>query len=134
MPGATRRLATLLLIAAAVPLAGCASTADPLGSLTASPGQYDYYDCPAIKVAAKGIVSRRHELAGLIERANRGPAGGLVSATTYEPEYVTLRGKMDELRRVAAEKHCGFDPAQLQPDLPKPIPPSKRSRPKARAR
>lgn len=132
MPGAKSRLVALLLITVAVLLSGCVSRDDPLGSITASPGQYDYFDCPAIKVVAKQVVARRRELADLIARAERGPAGGLIATTTYRPEYVTLRGKMDELRRVAAEKHCNFDPATVQPDAPAPDKPAKRLPPPRR--
>lgn len=135
MPGAQTRFAALLLIVAALPLAGCETTGDPLGSMMASPGQYDYFDCPAIKRVAADIVKRRRVLEGLMARAKQGPGGSFVSATTYEPEYVTLRGKMSELRRAAAEKHCNFDPAavpmaqspQARPGAPLPPPPKKKS-------
>lgn len=115
------RFAALVLMAVALPLAGCETTGDPLGSITTSPGQYDYYDCPAIKVAARDIITRQRELEGLMARANRGPGGGLVNTMTYEPEYVTLRGKMNELRRAAAANKCKFDPAAVQPPAPQPV-------------
>lgn len=85
---------------------------DPAAAVVTAPGQYDLYDCPAIKVAAEEIAKRLRKLEGLMARAGRGPAGGLVNATTYEPEYATERGRMNELRRVAAEKHCGFVPGE----------------------
>lgn len=105
--------APALFIMLAMPLAGCTTTSDPVAAVVTRPGQYDLYDCPAIKVAAVGVRQRQHEVAGLMARAERGPLGGMVNATTYRPEYVTLRGKMDQLRRVAAEKHCNFDPATV---------------------
>lgn len=116
MPGPRTRFALpllLVVLAAALPLAGCETTGDPLANALTSPGQYDLYDCPAIKVAAAGNVKRQRELEGLMARANRGPGGALVSATTYQPEYATLRGKMNELRRVAAANNCNFDPAAV---------------------
>jgi hypothetical protein len=118
-----RFAAPALLVALAAALAGCETTGDPLASTLAAPGQYDLYDCPAIKVAAKGVVERQRELEGLMARANRGPGGSLVSATTYQPEYVTLRGKMAELRRVAAVNNCRFDPAAVRPDEAQSLPP-----------
>lgn len=137
MPGAKARIAApalLVALAAALPLAACQTAGDPLATALTSPGQYDLYDCPAIKVAAQGVVKRQRELEGLITRANRSPGGGLVSATTYQPEYVTLRGKMSELRRVAAANNCNFDPAtvrpveaQSSPPRPLPPPPNRRS-------
>jgi hypothetical protein len=113
MPRPQTRFAALVLLAAALPLAGCGMRDDPLAATITAPGQYDLFDCPSIKVAAVGIATRQRELEGLMARADRGPAGGLVSATTYKPEYITLRGKMSQLRRVAAENHCNFDPAAV---------------------
>ncbi len=118
--------ALLVVLAAALPLAGCGTASDPLAATLTAPGQYDYYDCPAIKVAVTGIVKRQRELEGLMARAKSGPAGGFISASTYEPEYVTLRGKMNELRRVAAENHCDFVPGmapavELPPPAKKPM-------------
>jgi len=106
--------ALLIALAAALPLAGCETMSDPLATVVTDPGQYDLYDCPAIKVAAKAINIRRRELEGLMARADHGPVGGFISATTYQPEYVGLRGKMRELRSAAAQKRCGFDPATVQ--------------------
>lgn len=135
MPGPKARFpAPALLVALALPLAGCETTRDPMATIATSPGQYDLYDCPAIKAAAGGVVSRQRQLEDLMARANRGPVGGLISATTYEPEYVTLRGKMSELRRVAAANNCNFDPAAVgfsraQPPPPRrqlPPPPNRR--------
>ncbi len=105
--------APVLLVALALPLAGCETTSDPLATVITSPGRYSLYDCPAIKVEARSTRVRQHELEGLMARADRGPAGGLINATTYQPEYVTLRGKMDQLRRMAATNNCGFDPATV---------------------
>lgn len=139
MPGPTSRFAApalLVALAATLPLAGCETSREPLVNAVTAPGQYDLYDCPAIKVAAAGVVKRQRELEGLMARAKRSPGGGLVSATTYEPEYATLRGKMRELRRVAAVNNCNFDPAAVGPDgaqQPQPRrrlpPPPGRSRP-----
>ena len=126
-------VAPALLLALILPLAGCSTTGDPAAAVVTAPGQYELYDCPAIKVAAKGVATRQRELAGLMARAARGPAGGLVNATTYEPEYATLRGKMNQLRRVAAEKHCNFvpGPGMAAPPATRvqlPPPPGKRTR------
>jgi hypothetical protein len=126
-------VAPALLLALILPLAGCTTTSDPAAAVVTAPGQYELYDCPAIKVAAKGVATRQRELAGLMARAGRGPAGGLVNATTYEPEYATERGKMNQLRRVAAEKHCNFVPGPGMAAPPAmrvqlPPPPGKRTR------
>ncbi len=112
-PGAKGLLiAPALLLALVLPLAGCATTDDPTATAVTAPGQYELYDCPAIKVAAKSVAKRQRELENLMARARQGVAGGLVNATTYAPEYAMQRGKMNQLRRVAAEKHCNFVPGE----------------------
>lgn len=121
--------------AVALLLAGCVTTNDPLSAALTAPGQYDLYDCPAIKVAATGIVVRQRQLEGLMAKAERGPGGGLINATTYQPEYVTLRGKMSELRRVAAENRCDFDPQAVQAvQAAQPPTPAKKQTKRARPR
>lgn len=125
--------ALLVVLAATLPLAGCETTSDPLSVAATAPGQYDLYDCAALKVAARAVVSRQRELEQLMARANQGPAGGLVSATTYQPEYVTLRGKMTQLRQAAAANHCNFDPSAVRVTEP-PQPAEKPTRKTIRKR
>ena len=110
MPIAKASLAGAALFAAALSLSACGSPGDIVSSALTAPGQYDLYDCPAMQTAARGLVARQRKLEELMARANQGPAGGLVSATTYQPEYVTVRGKMNRLRRAAAANNCTFVP------------------------
>ena len=117
--------------AAALSLSGCGSQGDFVANSLTAPGQYDLYDCTELKVAAKGIVTRQRQLEQLMARASQGPAGGVINATTYQPEYVTLRGKMNELRRAVAANHCNFEPDQVEVTSPPPAPakkPAKRAR------
>jgi hypothetical protein len=128
-----RSVALVLLVALVLPLAGCATTGDTVATVVTAPGQYDLYDCPAIKVAATGVAKRQRELEELMARAGRGGGlGGLVSATTYEPKYAMQRGRMNELRRVAAEKHCSFVPGPTMAPTPtrERLPPPPKTRPR----
>jgi hypothetical protein len=36
--------------------------------------------------------------------------GRLVSSMTYRPEYLQLRGQMEQLRKTAGEKNCNLSP------------------------
>ena len=114
MPIAKASLAGAALLAAALSLSGCGSQGDFIANSLAAPGQYDLYDCTELKVAAKGVVTRQRQLEQLMARASQGPAGGVINATTYQPEYATLRGKMTQLRQAAAANHCNFDPAAVR--------------------
>ena len=55
---------------------------------------------------AQGIADRQHELEELMKKAGVDAGGRLASNMAYRPEYLLLRGQMDQLRRAAAEKGC----------------------------
>ena len=103
-----RRVAVPLL--AAVLLAGCASSSDTTAHFLVAPGKYVLYSCADIAQQAKLNSDRQRELEGLMMKAGTSSAGQLVSATTYRPEYLQLRGEMDDLRQSAANKKCKFVP------------------------
>jgi len=44
--------------------------------------------------------------------AKAGPdaSGHFVSTIAYRPEYLQLRGQMNEIRKTSAEKKCKFSP------------------------
>jgi len=54
------------------------------------------------------INIRERELLGLMAKAETGSGGRLVSTVAYRPEYLELRGEMNELRNAAAAKNCKF--------------------------
>lgn len=113
----------------AVLLSGCASGSDTVADLTVSPGKYMLYKCPMLKQAAQGIIARQHQLEQLMQKAGNGPAGRMVSTTTYEPEYVQNQGNLNEIRREAAAKQCDSAPGV---DDKNQAPPAARSAAKAR--
>jgi hypothetical protein len=53
----------------------------------------------------------------LMAKAETGPGGQLASAMAYRPEYLQLRGEMDQLRKTAGEKNCKFEPGGRTSDL-----------------
>ena len=48
-------------------------------------------------------------------KAGDGPDGRLVSSLSYRPEYLQLRGEMNELRNAAVAKNCKFVPGVDNP-------------------
>lgn len=93
---------------ASIALTGCASSGDPIASAVVASGQYEMYDCPALKTAMAAATARRTQLKALMVQAGSGPVGRTVSATTYEPEDIQLRGQLTDMRRTANEKNCNF--------------------------
>ncbi len=119
-------LAGAALFAAALSLSGCGSPGDFVAESLAAPGQFDLYDCRALQREAADVAYRLRKLEELMARANQGPAGALISATTYQPQYAMLRGNMIKLRRAAAANNCTFVPGAA-PAAHVPPPPPKQA-------
>jgi hypothetical protein len=69
-------------------------------------GKYSLYDCHAIGRQTRESALRERELATAIEKASRGPGGELIIATVYRPEYLTVKGELQELELMANQKNC----------------------------
>lgn len=111
--------AAALSLAAAL-LAGCAVSDDRISNFMVVPGNYKIYSCPEISEQIRANLLRQRELERLIERAGTDGAGKLVTATTYQPELLNLRGLMKDLRQEAIEKSCEIpsDAVLLTPAKP----------------
>lgn len=123
---AHRRVTALAcVLLAAAELAGCAGSEDTVGRVLVAPGGYDYYNCQQLASTAQSLRTRLQELEGLMGKSSQGAGGGLVNAMVYQPDYLNVRGQLNELRRTAAAKNC--DERQIagqpaKPAIPKPPP------------
>ena len=55
---------------------------------------------------AQGVADRQRALGELMKKAGVDAGGRLASNMAYKPDYLLMRGQMDQLRRAAAEKGC----------------------------
>jgi hypothetical protein len=110
----SRLLMLTAAIAAAAPLAGCALPDDQALSMV-NRGKYSLYDCHALATQVRESSKRERELAGAIEKASRGPAGELIINSVYRPEYLTVKGELQELELMANKKNCR-NPLRTQSD------------------
>ena len=94
-----------VILAAAGLLSGCALPDDQALSMV-NRGKYSLYDCHAIGRQARESNLRERELASAIEKASRGPGGDVIIATVYKPEYLTVKGELQELELMATQKNC----------------------------
>lgn len=99
----TTWILTAALIAAG--LSGCASE-DTAGRFLVTPDKFVLYNCAQLSDAAQANFVRQQQLEKLIAKAGTGAGGEVVSDLAYRPEYVQLRGEMNELRKANAEKNC----------------------------
>jgi hypothetical protein len=90
-------------------LSGCAASDDASGRFLVQPDRFQLYSCRELAVAAQGYDARTRELEGLMAKAGPDASGRLVGTMAYRPEYLQMRGLMNEVRRTAAEKKCKFD-------------------------
>jgi hypothetical protein len=91
----------------AILLAGCTGSGeDRLGQNLVAPGGYEFYDCGQLANSQRTLIARNKELERLMDKARQGPAGGFVSAVTYEPEYASNRASLREVEREQAVKNC----------------------------
>ncbi len=121
-------------IALAMPLlAGCTMTDDRMAGLLSDPGRYINYSCPQIVLALGTSMERQRELEQLMAKAGNDAGGRLVSATTYRPEYLAVRGDINDLRRTAAGKQCDLSKAgETASPPPRAAPAAKRAKPQGR--
>ena len=97
-----RRIAPLLLCAA---LAGCTSAVEgPL--LFSDAGKYQYHNCDQLAAAAKSQMAREQELKTLIEKAEQGAGGIIVSMMAYKTDYVAVEEDLRVIETTARNKNC----------------------------
>jgi len=92
------------LAVACLALSGCAgSVEDRVGSLLVTPDKYSFYNysCDQLSDLLKAQTARKKQLEELMAKA-----GPVISAATYETDYLQVRGELRELRQASADKHC----------------------------
>lgn len=105
------------LLVMAAPLCGCAGTPGPSQSLFAQPGKFHFLRCQDIAQRQTAAANRERELSSLIDRANQGTGGPVISAMVYGPELQQVRADARQLQETANEKNCdaSFAPAKAAP-------------------
>ena len=93
-------------------LTACAANDDSAAHFLVAPGKYALFNCTQLAEQGTTNLERQHELEGLMAQAGTGSGGQLVSAVAYRPEYLQLRGEMEDLRQTAADKKCKFVPGE----------------------
>jgi hypothetical protein len=99
-----KRVAAICL---AVLISGCAE--NELLSPYATPGKFDFLDCPSIIGRLKESADREQQLAELMRRTNEGTGGFIVNAITYQDQINTVRANIRELRKAAEAKQCTIE-------------------------
>ncbi|HEY1309642.1 MAG TPA: hypothetical protein VGF02_01745 [Pseudolabrys sp.] len=112
-----RRLSISLSVSAALAaamLAGCASD-DATSRLLVAPDKYVLYSCAEIAREMQAKAKREQELAVLMAKAGDDASARVISGMTYDPEYLSVRGEMNDLRASATAKDCNAPAAAPAP-------------------
>jgi hypothetical protein len=101
------RNAVWILIASlsAAALCGCTSE-DAAGRFFVTPDKFVLYNCAQLSDTAQANFARQQQLEKLMAKAGTESSAVFVSDLAYRPEYLQLRGEMNELRKAVAEKNC----------------------------
>ncbi len=86
-------------------MSGCGS-ADTAGRFLVTPDKFVLYNCVQLSDAAQVNFARQQVLEKLMAKAGTGGGAEIVSDLAYRPEYLQLRGEMNELRKAIAAKNC----------------------------
>jgi hypothetical protein len=103
---ANRCFACVAGAAAALAVAGCSSVSDMASYTFVLSDRYVYSSCKEIADTRGGHVNREKELVGLIEKADSGLGGFIVSTTTYRSELEQVRAHLKALAKAGREKGC----------------------------
>ena len=101
-----RRLRALLLALVLFCVAGCSTSSNVSVMLFADPGKYEYSTFDQIIAAGRSAVSREQTLRQLIEKAERGAAGTVVSTMAYRGEHRTAVEEIGVIETTLRQKNC----------------------------
>jgi hypothetical protein len=90
---------------AAAGLSGCASD-DSTARLLVAPDKYVLYTCPEMAREMQVKTAREKELRDLMRKDGADAGARLIGGFTYDPEYLSVRGEINDLRATAANKNC----------------------------
>ncbi|MCS3895032.1 hypothetical protein M2171_004165 [Bradyrhizobium japonicum USDA 38] len=121
--------AFLALLVAGTALSGCASMTETVAPAFADPGKYELYDCKQLEAERKALATRTADLQRLMDKAQTGAGGAVVSELAYRNDYIAVRGQSQLAEEAWRRNKCretppGAAPAASAPQRPdiKPAP------------
>jgi hypothetical protein len=121
--------AAAALLAAGLALSGCAGMSETVAPAFADPAKYELYDCKQLEAERKAIAARTADLQKLMDKAETGTGGAVVSELAYRNDYISVRGQAQLAEDAWRRNKCrdtppGAAPAASAPQRPdiKPAP------------
>jgi hypothetical protein len=112
----------LVVLLAGAALSGCAGMSETIAPAFADPGRYELYDCKQLEGERKALASRTADLQKLMDKAETGTGGAVVSELAYRNDYVAVRGSAQLAEDAWRRNKCRETPpnAALTPSTPQP--------------
>ena len=104
--------ALLALLAAGVALSGCAGLSETVAPAFADPGKYELYDCKQLETERKTLAGRTTDLQRLMDKAETGAGGAVVSELAYRNDYVAVRGQAQLVEDAWRRNRCRETPPE----------------------
>jgi hypothetical protein len=103
------------LLAAGFAQSGCAGMSETVAPAFADPGKYELYDCKQLEGERKSLASRTMELQRLMDKAQTGAGGAVVSELAYRNDYVAVRGRAQMAEDAWRRNKCRETPPEEKP-------------------
>ncbi|MBR1129899.1 twin-arginine translocation pathway signal [Bradyrhizobium iriomotense] len=116
--------ALLVLLAGGAALAGCAGISETVAPAFADPAKYDLYDCKQLETERKTLATRTADLQRLMDKAETGAGGAVVSELAYRNDYVAVRGQAQLAEDAWRRNRCRETPPDAKPAASTPQPPA----------
>jgi hypothetical protein len=103
------------LLAAGFALSGCAGLSETVAPAFADPAKYELYDCKQIEAERKSLANRTADLQRLMDKAQTGAGGAVVSELAYRNDYVAVRGQAQLADDAWRRNKCRETPPEATP-------------------
>jgi hypothetical protein len=117
--------ASAALLAAHLALSGCAGMSETIAPAFVDPSRYDLYDCKQLETERKMLAARTADLQRLMDKAETGAGGAVVSELAYRNDYVAVRGSAQLAEDAWRRNQCRETPPPEPAPPPAPPPPAK---------
>ncbi|UVO39601.1 twin-arginine translocation pathway signal [Bradyrhizobium arachidis] len=107
--------AVAALVAAGFALSGCAGVSETIAPAFADPAKYELYDCKQLEGERKALAARTTELQKLMDKAETGTGGAVVSELAYRNDYVAVRGSAQMADDAWRRNRCRETPPDATP-------------------
>ncbi|MFL5045838.1 MAG: twin-arginine translocation pathway signal [Xanthobacteraceae bacterium] len=94
----------LQLVALCALVTGCATSEGPY--FFADAGKYQFHSCEQLAAVSKQKHDRQRELKELIDKAEQGAGGQIVSVLAYRSDYVAVNEELQVIDSTVREKNC----------------------------